>query len=189
MKATLVNVRGTNGSGKTFLVRAWMKEVGATAYPRRPSLLGGTQPYKRTEYYELSDGGCVIGNYDSAVCAGCDLIKDVNKIRQIVKSKIHDHRYLLFEGIFISSSFQPWFDFVKVLGATMLWVFLDTPVEICTERILSRNHNKPIADVYKRKHRDIETIRKKAIAAGETVEVIHWQRAVPEFLQLMRGLE
>ena len=186
----LVNLRGVNGSGKTYVVKAWMNEVGFEPYPRRNNLLGGSSNYREADYYALGDGGALVGRYSHSNCVGCDTFKSVDFIRQLIKARIDEQhwKYVLFEGIFISSSYQPWVDFIREQQIKMTWMFLDTPLEECTRRILERNRNKRISDVYKRKHKDIETIRQKATAAGEHVITIHWERAVEEFFAYMRSL-
>src|SRR4249919_2191288 len=100
-KTTVLNIRGTNGSGKTHLVRQWMKLVGSTPCPRRTNLFGGDALCGPIQYYLLGDGGIVIGSYDTN-CGGCDTMGSFalieKSIRERLKVKPHPP-YVIFEGI------------------------------------------------------------------------------------------
>lgn len=183
-----INVRGANGSGKSYLVSQWMKEQGAIPYPRLSNLLGSTTAIRYPQYYVLGDGGRVIGNYQRD-CGGCDTIHTQNEVRErIVEGLDQKSKYVLFEGVVLSTIFESWYQFSQSIGG-MLWVYLDTPLEVCLKRVNSRNYGAEfkkqlVAD----KIRNINSTRVKAEAAGEPVVVLHWERAYEEFSALMERL-
>jgi hypothetical protein len=183
----LINLRGANGSGKTYLIRRWMQLQQAEPYPRRNNLLGSRIAFKAPEYYLLKDGGCVIGDYtktNTNVKVGCDLIPTQEEIRLRIFRQ-SGVRYVLFEGIIVSTIFHSWLAFSRSLGG-MLWVYLDTPLKICLERIYRRNNGKEIKEeLVAHKIRRIDSTRRKAQLAGEQVVLIHWENAEEEFDKLM----
>jgi hypothetical protein len=183
-----INIRGTNGSGKTHLVRTRMKEVGAIPYPRRRNLFGGTSLCsRRVEYYQLGDGGVVIGTYENN-CGGCDNIQEgYIRVQQLAMERMPEHpAYVLFEGVIIGSTYKPWLAFSQKVGG-MLWVFLDTPLDVCVERVQQRNRGKPInLDRMREKHLVTQRDCNKAIADGEHVVVLPWKRAYSAFVKLLK---
>jgi hypothetical protein len=182
----VVNLRGANGSGKSYLVRRWAAAKGwGLVYPRSSNLLGGTTAIGHAEYSVLGDGGWLIGDYRRD-CGGCDTIHTQDEVRaRVLKGRAEGARYVLFEGVIISTVYEYWHQFSQTVGGT-LWVYLDTPVEVCLKRVYERNRGKQINDqLVRNKVRGIESTRLKAVAAGERVEVLHWERAFEEFSALM----
>ena len=181
----IINIRGANGSGKSYLIRSWMKNLQATPYPRRNNLLGGDTLIGRPQYYKLSDGGIVIGSYEND-CGGCDTIDTTEAVRAAILRAVKlAPRYVLFEGVIISTVFESWFEFSKKVGG-MYWVYLDTPVAVCLKRISKRNNGAEIKEqlVYD-KIKSIEATRQKALNAGEKVITLPWKTAVNAFREFM----
>lgn len=189
MKPTtrVFNIRGTNGSGKTFMVRRLLQEREAVAYPRRANLLGGETVCGRVEYYKLNDGGIVLGSYEKN-CGGCDTLKNFGTIAAAVEQRLAERPpYLIFEGVIVSHIYGYWQRFSQKIGG-MTWVFLDTPLDVCLQRVYSRNNEKKINEKYVReKHHAIGTIVDKARADGEQVVVLPWRKAYEEFARLLNG--
>ena len=181
----LINLRGTNGSGKTYLVRRWMQEVGALPYPRRKNLFGTDTLCGPIQYYKLSDGGIVIGSYENN-CGGCDTLGSFAEVENALWERLKERPpYILFEGVIVSHIYGYWLEFSKKAGG-MTWEFLDTPVDECLRRIYVRNRNKPINEGYvHEKHKAIHTVSVKARRDGETVVVLPWQTAYEAFVKLM----
>lgn len=184
----VINIRGTNGSGKSFLLRRWMVYNNARPQPQRNNLLGGSSLSAPAEWYQLEDGGIVIGCYDQD-CGGCDRIKTTEAVREAIQSaRARKPKYVIFEGVIISTVFESWHEFSKKIGG-MLWVYLDTPLAVCLERIQQRNRGAKINEnLVHNKIKSIESTRRKAVAAGERVVALHWENAFVEFQQLMRQL-
>ena len=182
----IINLRGANGSGKTFLLRQWMLHHEAQPHPRRINLLGGTSQFKAPEYYLLNDGGCVVGDYTNA-CGGCDAIDKQDIIRTRVMRCGQTAKYVLFEGVIVSTIFASYLQFSKAVGG-MTWVYLDTPLEVCLKRIYGRNNGEPIKErLVADKIKNIDSTRRKALASGQRVVTLHWERAAEDFSKLMRS--
>jgi len=186
MTTRVFNLRGTNGSGKTHLVRTLLQKRDAKAYPRRRNLLGGETICGPVQYYQLKDGGIVLGSYENN-CGGCDNLKSFDAVERALDVQLaKDPPYLIFEGVIVSHIYGYWLKFSRKIGG-MTWVFLDTPLEECLRRIYARNGNKKINEDYvKEKRHAIDTIRLKAIADGESVAVLPWQKAYPAFVKLLK---
>jgi hypothetical protein len=148
-------------------------------------LLGGITSEK-PRYYRLQDGGWLVGRYQQN-CGGCDTIRSQDEVKQrVLEGYIAGARYVLFEGLMITSSFQPWYDFSRPLGG-MLWIYLDTPLDLCLKRVWARTgHDPNVRGNVKHKH--IETLRQlqKTAVCGDRVAVLHYEDYIAEFEKLMQ---
>jgi hypothetical protein len=180
----VVNIRGTNGSGKSHLIRGWMKQ-GAVPHPRRANLIGTDTLISVPKYYVLQDGGIVVGPY-TADCGGCDRLENTEEVRKAILAALQlKPRYVIFEGVIISTVYESWYQFSRKVGG-MHWVYLDTPEKICLQRVAKRNDGTEFnQQLIRDKIRNIEATRRKAIAAGEHVTTLRWKTAAEEFRQLM----
>lgn len=179
----IINVRGTNGAGKTTLMRQVMAKYDTTKSVNAAHKVDG---------YRLRLPGCalpfatVIGSYEN-VCGGCDGIKTQQEAKDRVREAAN-HGHVLFEGVLISTIFGPWLEFSQQNGG-MVWAFLDTPLEVCLERIQIRNGGKPIkTEQVQAKWDSMHKIASKATAAGERVVMLPWQDPLPTLLSLLPKL-
>jgi thymidylate kinase len=126
----LINVRGTSGAGKTTVVRALMAQCSHKA-------IYGVLP-RLPEAYELTLPRCdpvfVIGPYLTP-CGGCDRIQPFALVPQLIE-KYARQGHVVFEGLLMST-------FYGAIGKLMeMWdsvvMFLDTPLELCIERVEAR---------------------------------------------------
>jgi hypothetical protein len=132
MKAKIVNIRGTSGSGKSHLIRQVMER-----FPnKQPVLVPGR---KQPLYYEFSGNGgtplSILGHYECA-CGGCDTISTgTDGIFQLVRDRAAVGN-VLFEGLLIGVEVTRT---AKLVDAGEVHVIqLDTPVEKCVESINMR---------------------------------------------------
>ena len=139
----ILNFRGTSGSGKTTVVRGLMAK-----YPTITPL--GEFPEKKPDGYECRPGVdkfnkilpnlYVVGSYKNT-CGGCDGIKTQDEACARVRryAALGD---VLFEGLLISHIFGRYKlldqEMKKEHGHTTIWAFLDTPLELCLDRIRAR---------------------------------------------------
>jgi hypothetical protein len=87
----------------------------------------------------------VVGSYE-AVCGGCDSIKTQDEIVRRVEmwAPLGD---VIFEGLLLSNVFGRWNDLAYRLRPTpFIWAFLDTPLELCLERINQRRAAKGVTE-------------------------------------------
>lgn len=169
----IINLRGTNGSGKSTVARAFPGE-GVTLAPF--STPKGKLRHVVGNYSKEFDL-IVVGPYRTE-CGGCDAIGTQDQVCESVASAAGLAEHVLFEGVIVSTLFERYRKLSLRLGG-MVWAYLDTPVELCLARIAARNGGKPIKEELVRdKVRSIESTRRKALAAGERVEIVDHTRAI-----------
>lgn len=199
-KPIFVNVRGCNGSGKTTLLRQLAKDprckirtvmVSQEYKPKE----GKKQPagvFECTETGKLMimhpaipvtitpEGYAILGDYTPAAAgattAGCDRIKTQEATKKALETiaELYDVSHIFFEGVVVSTIFQPWLEWSYEQGG-MVWAFFDTPLDICLQRIQKRNGGKPIKeDQVAAKHETISRVKQKALDASETVIALDW---------------
>lgn len=187
----IINLRGTNGSGKSTVAKGLMKglepnNVGLVEYKTpagRPAHVMGT----RVPDLDL----IVVGKYTTA-CGGCDTIKTQDLCKEAVKAASKLASNVFFEGILASTLFSGYLalsqELKKARKGGLVWCYLDTPLEKCLQRIQQRNGGKAINEqLVADKVRAIEATRIKAEAAGETVKVIRHGQALKQILEVLNG--
>ena len=179
----ILNIRGTNGSGKTHLVRRLLAE-------HENEVIYDQTGKKIVAYNLFNLNTFVVGRYDVS-CGGADTMpkpKDMTDWNSMDVVEQEVRRYakmgnVLFEGLIVSSVDGRWFKISEELPFT--WAFLDTPMEVCRQRVGERNGGKLLKNeelglekthlglVYKR----CQTHLRRAQAAGLNVLVVNYERA------------
>ena len=138
--STVINLRGTGGSGKSTVVRRVMER-----YPHRIPLrvAGRRQPGG----YSLSADGSrytlfVPGHYETA-CGGCDTIKTVDEVYRLVRvAEFGDPELdVVYEGIMTMDDVRRAAELHQQLsaaGGSLTVIGLTTPVELCLDAIRTR---------------------------------------------------
>lgn len=128
-----INIRGTSGAGKSTLV----KKITAL-YPsgtaqrmdgrKRPIGVwyGGPDEVPRL---------FVPGHYETA-CGGCDTIKTVDQVYDLVRGATERGYNVLYEGIMVMDDVRRAVELHKVSQLTVIG--LTTPVDVCIARIIAR---------------------------------------------------
>lgn len=174
----VLNIRGPSGSGKTTLVRDIMEQ-----FPVIHNLLDERQ---RIEGYELYGHGSIVrlvGKYTSP-CGGCDTIKTFGEAESRIM-RYWEQSHVIYEGLTISSVWQRWYDLSQRVGG-QIWCFLDTPVDVCIERVYQRNGGKPIKkENIQSKHTINVNHYEKALLLGEKAYRIDHRNAVDHIMHIM----
>lgn len=204
----IYSIRGTNGSGKSTLVRAFV-----------PTLTGDhrggpvdLQPYKaptkrEPDRQKRAEGYCfdtvdlgrvgVIGSYRTA-CGGLDSMNSfaVQQAAIVWMTLKLEPRHILAEGILASTVYGSWGEFAercRAAGDTYVWCYLDTPLEICLDRIRARQMNsgrgeRPIKEeLVADKIKAIKATRERALKEGHQVYDLPFQKAETAMRSIMRG--
>jgi hypothetical protein len=131
----IINIRGTHGSGKSTIVKQIMDRYNATAIIAEGS--------RKPEGYMMESCAgqlFVVGPYETA-CGGCDAIQPYSLIwPRVVDYAQRGH--VLFEGALVSSSYGNIGRDSEVYGTQFVFAFLDTPLEVCLDRIRKRREAK-----------------------------------------------
>lgn len=138
----IINIRGTNGSGKTSLARKFIandvEEIELAKYERgrgKVKVIPGMLSNIRGKSF------IVVGDYTRPQ-GGLDSIPTFKLQQQAILNAIAlkpDH--VIFEGILCSTVFGAWAPFMKDLkgkGLSPFIGYLDTPLDICIQRIYER---------------------------------------------------
>jgi ABC-type dipeptide/oligopeptide/nickel transport system ATPase component len=182
----IINIRGTNGSGKTTAARAIMSRL---AHVRDYTTQNGVF----THVYKTTDGSPVIfiGKYDSAASGGVDRVKSVRDLVEAV-AEVSMYGNVVMEGLLLSGLQQLTADIAA--GCSEYAIFhaltLDTPKEKCIEQTLKRRaivgNEKPF-DPKKSlipKYRAVELAHAKLKSYGIDAKVVSQREAVVIALEL-----
>lgn len=145
-KFQIINIRGANGCGKSWIVRQLIKETNARPIYSKPQpgkLLGRVIGYKGIYKgnpvfyigsYEVMSGGAdhVMKNF-GGLDNVCELIREF-------AGKGH----VIFEGFIVSGLFSRFYNLSKELGG-IIFIYMDTPLDVCYKRIEKRNKEKTAA--------------------------------------------
>jgi predicted kinase len=160
-KPTVVNLRGTSGSGKTTIVRHILSHGHWETWSVQGKVLG---------YINEDLKWAVVGSYENT-CGGCDGIKTQDETEDRIRFLLNYGYSVIFEGLLISTLTSRWENFAKSIDANMLFYYIDTPVEECIERVklrrLQAGNTKPFnTENTVNRVKAIETTRQKLTAAG-----------------------
>ena len=179
----IINIRGTHGSGKSTIVRQLIERYSASKVgdnPRKPIGYRMNTPFGKLQ---------VIGSYETA-CGGCDGIQPYALIWPMVveAAKL---AHVVFEGALVSSSYGNIGRASEVYGDQFVFAFLDTPIEVCLERIVARRlakgNLKPL-DPKNTKHKYdsiIGSIKKIRDEFHRPVIILDHRKPVPQLLSLL----
>lgn len=127
-ESKVINIRGTNGSGKTHTVRQLMERHGST------SLILDNR--KKIAGYQVGPALRVIGAYDRP-CGGAESLRQ-EEIRQRTRDYAQ-HGAVIFEGLLVSTIYEPYAELARFLGRDrFVFAFLMPPLEVCIERVRAR---------------------------------------------------
>lgn len=185
----IVNVRGTHGSGKSWLVHQLIA-VGGGEPIVDPEVKGraGVLGY-HVPKYDLA----AVGTYAN-VCGGCDAVKTMDEVVRRVRLFAAQYRNVLFEGIIVSHTYTRFSALahdLRAQGHSVYWAFLNTPAKTCVARVrarrLAKGNRKPLDT--KNIINDYNGIwgrcRKKALEDKHDVRVIDWHRPLQALVELL----
>lgn len=150
-KVWTLNIRGCNGSGKSSLAREFVKDGFVHIY------VDGLKHPAFTYSKDLNL--LVLGHYKTA-CGGCDSLVKAQIVR-LLKLAWMTTCNVLYEGVLVSDSKEPYFWYMKELNDTLKqrhwgFVYLDLSLDTCLARIQQRNGGKEIkTDLVASKHRNM----------------------------------
>ena len=157
---TAINIRGTNGSGKTTIVKKFLE------LPKTE--LFGVLGIKRPEAYRVETGRkplYVIGSYQAAT-GGVDALPLSSSEIVGLLAKYNKLGHILFEGVVISTYYGEVGLWLEAQKKDALVIYLDTPLEVCLESIVLRSGETSRTANVKAKIASIESARKRMVEAG-----------------------
>lgn len=192
---TVIDIRGTHGSGKSYIfnqitqMAAWEPIVGPGQATK-----GGPVKDRHLGYLCRAWNAAIVGNYESksGFGGGCDLLFPEEVVKR-VKMFYTRHRWVLLEGVLVAHTFQRYNDLAIELGDDYIFYFLDTPLQVCLDRIKKRqedtvaNKNRGFkTDSCEKDYRQIwKNVKRKLVEAGRRVKILHHENPVVELLEEM----
>lgn len=131
----LVQIRGTSGSGKSWVMRQVMKSLGQWIPEYKPGR-------KRPLYYRCNDT-LILGHYEID-CGGCDTIGSAPEVYEALKS-LPKARHILTEGLLWSGDVK-WTVALRDEGYDPRAVYLTTDMETCLRQVNSRQAGRVTAN-------------------------------------------
>jgi thymidylate kinase len=199
----IINIRGTNGSGKTTLARELI-----TPQAQPVDLVWYDNPTKRdpgrrssVEGWGTPGGYLAVGKYSTG-CGGMDTIKTFDLQQQAVMAATRlpgSPRHVICEGVLASTVAGSWLEFFKAVQSEgahrVLVAYLDTPLELCLERIrerqraTDRGEREIKEDLVADKIKSIKATRSKMEFAGIPTVLLRHDRAVEDLWDTIDEME
>lgn len=143
---TIVSIRATHGAGKSSIVRKILdKYPHELVEPDRKGRPKGYVVSLSAPYADLF----VVGPYHTA-CGGCDAVQPYARILDLINYGAQHHEHVLLEGALVSSSYGSVGGLMNAYATSSVpglerhpprdavFAFLDTPLDLCLERIARR---------------------------------------------------
>jgi hypothetical protein len=178
---TVVNLRGTNGSGKSTIVKKFLQrypytEVFGSAGPRRPEAykvrLPGRWLYVIGPYLTAT-GGC-----DALSLNGVELTEVLNKYKKL--------GHVIFESVVLSTYFGAVGEWLRHNKEEVIVVFLDTPLNVCLESIKARTGPYSRTKNVAAKIRAIESVQERMSVAGITTKTLSREIAFEKIVEWLK---
>lgn len=188
------NLRGTNGSGKTYVARQLIELSRA-----QPILFKGRKPqvYKGILFNE---DFYILGSYETQ-CGGCDTISSVAEVAELLRMLMTNSDdpgdfdlpslkgIVFFEGLMISHMLGTVGAMQAKLGKEQnVLAFLDTPLDVCIDRVKARRVERGDLREFDPKnvaadHPRVQSCRNKAIRDGYRTVVVYHEEALQNVLE------
>jgi len=180
----IINLRGTSGSGKTTAVRRLIDSFLSTKlYDNSKRLIG--------HKVQMSAGHFVyvVGPYKTS-CSGCDRMNSQDQICEIIRD-FAKHGDVIFEGYRTSGSVKRYVHLARSLpDHQFLFLFMDTPLKICLERLNDRRHKnnikKPLSSRHvERTHERLQRMPAELLSLGMDARKVPFQSVADSLQRLL----
>lgn len=195
-KSTIIDIRGTNGSGKSWIVHQLLNKYGHEVIYEdgQDTTEWSAKLGKQIGVYMPKIDAAAIGRY-WFTCGGCDGIKKPEEMVRRVRKFAAKYRYVFVEGLLVSHAYKRYATLASELladGYEYKFLFLDTPLKTCIKRVEDRRKAKGklapldpkylVADYYK----IWDVVRGKCYAAGYDVIELDHKNPMPAVLKLLK---
>lgn len=174
MEHLIIKLHGCSGAGKTTAARELMASYG-TVHHMADFPAVGPKPAKYTLVTRLDDKPdlYLIGDYSRPGCGGVDTIPTYITTMNMVDHFIQ-RGHVLYEGLLLSTYYGAPGQLTEKYGNDHLFAFLDTPADLCVERVRSRREaagskNKFDPQLTRDKHATIARLRTRVQAMGRRI--------------------
>ena len=145
----IIDLRGPNGSGKTWVMEQLRKRPGTEEILRGPGLTEAGQAEAAPEQAwahalyteELDEPLYLVGPYTGSPTRGVDRVKPMDEVTARIEY-LARHGHVAFEGVIASTIFGRFHDTALRFPGQYTVIRLTTPLETCLERIRARREAK-----------------------------------------------
>lgn len=191
MNGKIIKIHGCSGAGKTTAVRS-LFDMAEDAEKIR-------NQYEKVEAYKLKLAGVVapvfvLGSYENN-CGGMDTVGSANEAILLVH-EYESQGHVIHEGLLQSTYYGAMGKDSQRYGDRYIYAFLDTPVELCLQRVVARREangskNKFNPELTREKHDTIEKLMMKLareqVGFLHAVKVLdHTQSMYPQILEMLK---
>lgn len=178
----IMDVRGTHGSGKSWVMKQLLAENTNGSIIRDGKHVG----------YHLPDlDAAIVGRYDTD-CGGCDGIKTADEVVRRVRDFSSVYRHTLLEGILVAHTFSRYSALANELP-NYRFFFLNTPLENCIARVRARRRRagnvKELdpGNVVRDWHRIWGRLRLQCAEAGHSVTILDYRDPLAPIKEILNG--
>lgn len=188
MRKMIINVRGTNGSGKSTVIFHLIKKFGATPLRQIFVTPGGKEIVKIWAYrLHCNPPLYVVGRYETPT-GGCDALPGSDFVTECIR-KLAPRGDVIFEGLIATGIYGRWVALAKELKThRFIFAVLDTPLKKCIKRVVSRRakrgqHDQLDPTNLLLKHRAVVSSKKALTRDGMDVRDLPYKHAVSTILK------
>lgn len=179
-KKTIINIRGTNASGKTTLIKNLIRAFGSEEL-KRHNRVWGYRCFFEPEFY-------VLGPYQNPL-DGCDKLPTFRRVEKGLQ-KLSKLGNVLFEGVLISITHKRWVELAREMtDCHFIFATLDTPLELCIERRDERNKKMGIGRGSPKgitlKYKAVHHMHKELKKAGMDARIIDHEYATQTVINML----
>jgi hypothetical protein len=177
----IINIRGTNGSGKSTVVKKFLQrfphvELFGALGPRRPEAYKVRLP--NNLLYVVGPYQSLTGGIDALPLNSVEIVTLLDKYRKL--------GHVMFEGVVISTYHGAVGEWLVQHKTEAKVVYLDTKLEVCLEAIASRGTVQRGTKNVEAKVKMVQRTKERFDAAGVPTELLSRSNAVDTIREWLR---
>jgi adenylate kinase family enzyme len=178
----IIKLHGTSGAGKSTIAYHFLKH-----YWSEPQMKDGKIVAYRVNVPSWKQPLYILGRYSTA-CGGCDTLKADEQIELLHHYAPLGH--VLYEGLLASEYYGRLGEASAHYGDNHVFAFLDTPIDLCIERIKARRaaagNDKPLnEDNTRGRIKKIDALKRKLVSLyGRKVITIDHTNPIPQIMEV-----
>ncbi len=192
----VVKIGGCNGSGKTSIIASIIEEFKFTPFEvKGKKVLAYRAVINKIPYY-------ILGSYHTA-CGGMDTISNKEEVRALVEkyAQPHTENVVIFEGLITGKTYGYLGNLSegKDHMGRWLYAFMDTPFDVCADRVLRRRRakgNDSPFDAERTMRSTYKSVHSTAATASGKGHKVHWidhkkdlKKAAVDFMRVIIDLQ
>jgi hypothetical protein len=166
---TILKIHGCSGAGKTTAARTILDGASTIDYLHEINNKRKTVGY-RLDLLSLDRPVFLLGSYENT-CGGVDTVGTAQEVMEMI-DRYAKEGHVVHEGLLQSTYYGAMGDHSKQYGDGYVYAFLDTPINVCLDRIVARRAvsgrgNKFNPQLTRNKYDAIKRLQAKLLKDGE----------------------